>query len=499
MSDAVDSIYHRLFQAMPCRLALCAVASESGDDPDFHILSANPAFYELFPGRARVASNQSIAALFGAGSPLMRDISSALEAARAGAMRAAPAGDCWAVVYIDEVHFALLQPAEAMRLRFGSPDYHDMRARKLESIGRLAGGIAHDFNNIIGAISGYASMIDHKFAPGNPKLQRYSGMIGSASRRAAGLISKLLMFARRSSVELAPIRLHPLIDEAVESRDADGPVHIIRRYEADQPVILGDRTQIATVFQNIFTNAFEAMPDGGALHIHTADTRIEPSHPRLSRYLAPGPFVAISITDSGRGMSEEELSHMFEPFYTTKDGVSGAGLGLASVYGSVKTHRGHIEIDSAPGNGTRATLFFPAARDERQRSLDTRDIVAGEGVIAVIDDEEYMIDMVTELLETIGYEVRPFTRGGDALAYLQQHADEIDLILLDMIMPEMNGAECLARIREFAPHSKVLVASGYIDERDAARVMELGAIDVVRKPFSIDSLSRRVADALAGD
>ncbi len=502
MENAFEKACRNLLVQAPHGIALCETVWDGETASDFYFLAANPSFSHLFSLSDSFQVHEPASRTIGKENPLFAGILETLGRAT-DSEDIHVASDDGGVRELQRIglgdgQFALVCAIPEPNGRQGEMN-HILATQKLEAISRLAGGIAHDFNNILGAISGYASMIEHKFAQDNKKLGRYAGMINSASRRAAELITKLLMFSRRSSFEPAPIRMHALIDEVCDDlrNTLDSSIHLIRRFRANRPVILGDGAQLRNVLSNLIVNAREAMQDGGELLIETHDLIVDQSKSSaLAAYLQPGPYTALSVIDNGVGMSPEVQLRMFEPFFTTKDAGSGAGLGLASVYGAVKAHHGHIEVESSPHNGARFTVYFAALTDAEDDAVTNAEITPGEGCIVLIDDEQYMLEMEAELLEGLGYSTTVFSNGSQALDFLREHADQTDLVILDMIMPGMNGTECLERLREFAPDCKVLIASGFIDENEAARVFELGAIDILRKPFSLEAISRRLADTL---
>jgi PAS domain S-box-containing protein len=373
-------------------------------------------------------------------------------------------------------------------------------SQKMEAIGRLAGGIAHDFNNVLGAISGYAEMIRHKFGTDNPKLDKYALTIFSAASRAADLTAKLLAFARKGKIELAVVSLHECIAEAVALLDRTLPksVVLVQNLQANTSNIMGDRTQLQNAIINLSLNARDAMPNGGTLTITTSIVELTAAD--VLRYpfqITPDVYCLMKITDTGTGMDTTTKARLFEPFFTTKERGKGTGLGLASVYGTIKSHSGFIDVGSDIGKGTTFNIFLPlVAKQEPESMSDTDDTLpTGTGSILLVDDEEHIREIANEMLTDLGYTTQCAVNGEEALAiYTKNHA-AIDLVILDIIMPKMNGYVCFQELRKINPAIKVIIASGYALDSETRTMMAQGALEFVQKPFDMKTIARAVKNA----
>lgn len=372
---------------------------------------------------------------------------------------------------------------------------------KMEAVGQLAGGIAHDFNNIMGAISGYADIIRHRYGR-DPKLDKYAQMILSASTKASDLTSKLLTFARKSKLQMSSFNIHNVLGDVIEllKHTIDKNIKISCELNASDYVIMGDSAQFQSAVMNLALNSRDAMPDGGQIVIKTENVDLDKSFSKSHAYVvAPGYYVAVSVKDTGTGMDKKVLSHLFEPFYTTKDVGKGTGLGLASAYGTVKSHNGYIDVESQPGVGTTFTLYFPVNRKARSSDKDSpRAFVHGKGHILVVDDEVFLLDAVQEMLSWLGYKVTVCNNGNDAIEILKRDPSDIDLVILDIMMPGIDGRECFRRLKEIKDDIKALIATGYRMDEDRQQILNEGVIGILQKPFVSAQLAEAVQDALSG-
>jgi signal transduction histidine kinase/CheY-like chemotaxis protein len=378
-------------------------------------------------------------------------------------------------------------------------------SQKMDAVGQLAGGMAHDFNNMLSGISGYATIIKRKYGATDPTLAGHVDTILSASDRAADLIGKLLAFARKGKYQMTSVDVHQAIEEvmALLDRTIDKRIRIVRKLEAVPGTVLGDPTQIENIFLNLAVNARDAMEQGGTLTFATATTTVGKADLRLAEYaIKPGDYVSVSISDTGTGMDGETLAHIFEPFFTTKEVGKGTGLGLASVYGIVKNHGGHIRAESTPGVGTTFHVLLPLLRgtEAHGESLakPRTDVVRGKGHIVVIDDEEIVRNLCKEILPEYGYTVTGFECGRDGVAYYREHWQEVDAAIVDMIMPAMNGAECIDLLKKINPAIKVIVTTGYDFTEKTTVILSSGINGFLQKPFREATLLKTIADVLAG-
>ncbi len=373
------------------------------------------------------------------------------------------------------------------------------RSQKMEAIGQLAGGVAHDFNNLLGAISGYAEMLKKKYAGDDEKMKKYLNTILSASERAADLTAQLLAFARKGKFQIAPVSVHELINEVTSllEHTIDKRISFIKDFSAEKDKILCDKTQFHNALINIAVNARDAMPEGGELTFATKVTEIDNDFIEKNKFNMPlGEYLRISISDSGIGMDKDLINKIFEPFFTTKDPGKGTGLGLASVYGTVKSHNGAITVSSALNIGTTFHIYMPITDNKLlDNEKESYEPAEGHGKILVVDDEEVLRDVVSDMLASLGYSVITCSDGVEAVElYKKQHSD-ISLVLLDIIMPRLDGYNCFKELKKINPDTAVIVTSGFTRDKTASKMIEDGAISFIQKPFNMSNLAREIAHA----
>ncbi len=375
------------------------------------------------------------------------------------------------------------------------------QSEKLQALGQLAGGIAHDFNNQLSGILGYADLLQERIGD-NEKLQRYAESISLAARRAADLTGKLLAFARKGKYRTLPVDVHSIIAEVVTllERSIDRRISVEQLLRAYPPVTMGDPTQLQNAILNLALNARDAMKDGGKLVFETDLCVVDGAFCDATEFsITPGAYLQVNVRDTGHGIDEGVRSRIFEPFFTTKDPGQGTGMGLAAVYGTVKAHHGAITVTSSPGNGSTFTLYFPASEATRTHgvSFDAgKQVVRGSGRILLVDDEDVVREMTAEMLTSLGYEVHECATGLEAVWHYREHSAEIDLVVLDLVMPQMSGREAYAAIRQIDPQVKVLLASGYSVDGEAQGILLDGAKGFLQKPYRKAELSQKVAEAL---
>lgn len=371
-------------------------------------------------------------------------------------------------------------------------------AQRMDAIGQLAGGVAHDFNNMLGGILGIAEFMQEEDFPPEERNQ-HLGKIVAACQRAAELSSKLLAFARKGKTESTAVDLHGAIESSISllKRTIDKRVEIIARLDAKDCCIIGDGSMLMNAFLNLGINAQHAMPKGGRLQFATWNTTLEESQCRIgSFHVSPGRFLVAEVADTGTGIAPEHLERIFEPYFTTKEAGKGTGLGLAAVYGIMTQHHGAVEVSSTLGVGATFRLYFPVAEIQDKPSAEASKPPRGKGIILLVDDEELIRTTAKAILERLGYRVMLAGDGVEGLALFTQHRDEIDLVVLDMIMPRMDGRECFFKLRELAPTVPVLLASGFSQSSDLAQLQKGGISGFLRKPFNTLDLSRAVNSAL---
>jgi PAS domain S-box-containing protein len=371
--------------------------------------------------------------------------------------------------------------------------YH---SQKMEAIGTLAGGIAHDFNNLLMGILGNASLILLQMDSSHPYYEKLKH-IEQYVQNGADLTKQLLGFARGGKYEVKPTDLNEIIKKSSEMFGrTKKEVVIYPKYQKNIHTVEIDRGQINQVLLNLYVNAWQAMPEGGDLYIQTKNTILDENYVKPYK-LKAGRYVSITVTDTGIGMDETTQKMIFDPFFTTKEMGRGIGLGLASVYGIIKSHEGIINVESKEGRGTTFTIFLPATEKKiiPKEPLPEESLKGGETLL-VVDDEDMILDTCKHLLEGMGHKVLIAKSGKDALEIYEKNRDEIDMVILDMIMPVMGGGETYDRLKEINPKVKVLLASGYSLNGQASEIMDRGCNGFIQKPFDMNNLSRKIKEIL---
>ena len=367
------------------------------------------------------------------------------------------------------------------------------QSQKMDAIGQLASGVAHDFNNILTGIQGNASLIMMDYNAEHLHYQRLS-RIEENVKRGAKLTKQLLGFARGGKYEIRTLDVNDLV-----RKNAQLFTETRKEIEADFELqdnvcpVEADAGQIDQVLLNIYINAGHAMPGGGNLHIRTANVTL-PEKDAQAFEIPPGDYVRISISDTGTGMDQATLKRIFEPFFTTKAKQGGTGLGLASAYGIIRNHGGAITVQSEPGCGATFIIYLPVSGKEvdGESSSGFGNLVSGSGVILLVDDEPLILDSASEMLKMLGYTVYPAPTGQEALSIYMEKQNLIDLVILDMILPGMNGAQILKMLKDINPGVRVILSSGYSMQGDARNVMDMGCAGFIQKPYSFADLSALV-------
>ena len=375
-----------------------------------------------------------------------------------------------------------------------------LQSQKMDAVGQLAGGIAHDFNNMLAGIMAAAELLKLRLK-GDEKNSKTVNSIIEAAARSAELTRELLTFSRKASMVTKPVSVNDIITSVIGllEHTLDKQIVIASALAKSNPGVMGEYAQLQNALLNLGINARDAMQNGGSLTFATTVKMMDEFACRtMSLTLEPGRYVEISVTDTGTGMAKEVLEHIFEPFFSTKATGHGTGLGLATVYGTVQSHKGEVYVQSEPGIGSAFKIYLPLIETETDVVGSSAEAVVGSGGIMLVDDEEILRNVGRDLLEDLGYTVYLAEDGADALAVFAQHRKEISLVILDIIMPKMGGKEAFLQFREQAPELKVLFCSGFSSEGTSDELLKLGACGFIHKPYNRSELSRAVAEAIEG-
>lgn len=371
------------------------------------------------------------------------------------------------------------------------------QSQKMDAVGQLAGGIAHDFNNMLSGIMGATELLQLRLGEEH---QQLVNIISKSAERAGELILKLLAFSRKDKVAFVPLDVHVIIEEtvAILGRTLDKKVTISHQNDAALHTILGDPSQLQNSLLNLGINAGYAMPNGGELRFSTRLLELDESFCEQSVFeLSPGWFLEINVRDTGCGIPAEQQKRIFEPFFTTREQGEGTGLGLAAVYGTMVQHHGAVTVYSEPGNGAEFHLLLPLSEDDiKKNRLPEISLKSGHGCVLIIDDEPVVRETARMLLEKLGYETIEAGDGRQGLELFQLHQTKISLVLLDMIMPVMDGSECYHELRKINSTVPVVISSGFSRDADLDALNEDGLAGFIRKPYKLAEFSHMVASAL---
>ncbi len=377
-------------------------------------------------------------------------------------------------------------------------------AQKMESIGTLAGGVAHDFNNMLTAINGYAELSLMKMADDDPYRRAMESILRSG-KNAARITQQLLAFSRKQIIHLEPLDLNFEIEETRKMlrRLLGEHIEVVVHAGKDLWPIKADQTQITQVLINLAINARDAMEKGGTLTITTANQHLDNEMSLTRHELPPGDYVLLTIADTGQGMSRETMAHIYEPFFTTKEQGKGTGLGLATSYGIIRQHGGSIHVYSEPGQGTVFKIYLPGVADQSaevtpEQCCKKGKAAGGSETILLVEDDSLVRAICVEILTHLGYTVLEAENGENGLEVFQQYQGTIDLLLSDVIMPKMGGAELVQHIRKTNPDIRVLFMSGYTENTIFHQGTLEEGIHFVHKPVTPDSLAQAVCKALQG-
>jgi len=373
-----------------------------------------------------------------------------------------------------------------------------IHASKMESLGTLAGGMAHDMNNILASIMAVASAMDAEIPDDNvykPDVQD----ILRACKRGSKLTRGLLGFARRHRMNKSTISLNTSVLEVqnILSRTLSRQIDIVVEIDDELQNTVADSDQISNVLMNICINAVDAMGGSGILKLRTCNTSVTEADSSKHQDVKPGKFVCLIVTDTGTGMPQDTISRVFEPFFTTKPNGRGTGLGLSMAYGTIRKHGGFIDIKSKVTVGTTVRIFLPATPNRLSTipplPMKTSDLPRSNETVLLVDDEDLFRQSAKRILERLGYTVLTAENGHRALEVHQQNSDEIDMVILDMMMPVLGGRATFETLHTVAPDLPILIASGYTEDDNIKALLDEGAVGFISKPFDLQSLS----DALA--
>jgi PAS domain S-box-containing protein len=375
-----------------------------------------------------------------------------------------------------------------------------LQAQKMEAIGRLAGGIAHDFNNLLTVMAGYSAMLKTQFPENTPQREKML-QINRAAERASGLTRQLLAFSRRQVLEMRVIDLNNIVFdlEQMLKRLLREDIELLTVCRASPSSVTADQDQIGQIIVNLAVNARDAMPDGGKLTLETGNAVLDATYAQARDEVEPGPYVMLAISDNGIGMDAETQARIFEPFFTTKAKGRGTGLGLATVFGIVKQHRGHVAVYSELGRGTTFRVYFPLADAPITSTGDTSAPVVGpqgDETILVVEDEEFVRNFACEVLESLGYITLAAKDPDEALCISASHEATIHLLLTDVVLPIMDGRSLFARLHEERPEMCVLYMSGYTDDAIVHHGVLDSSVHFLQKPFSTTDLAKKVSEAM---
>jgi PAS domain S-box-containing protein len=384
--------------------------------------------------------------------------------------------------------------AEKDRKRLKSQVQH---AQKMEAIGTLAGGIAHDFNNLLMGFQGNISLMlmdlveDHPHCEFLHNMERYV-------KRGSELTRQILGFARGGKYQVKTTMLNDLINKSADMfRRTKKEITIHKKFQDDLWAVDVDQGQIEQVLLNLFVNAWQAMPGGGNLFLETENITLEENDYDKPYDINPGRYVRISVSDTGIGMDKATQERIFEPFFTTKGVGHGTGLGLASAYGIIKNHNGIINVYSEKDHGTTFKIYLPASTKQVIQEKPRPEVAqGGTEMILLVDDEEMVADIGKDMLEKLGYTVLVAASGAEAIKIFNTNRDEVKLVILDMIMPDMSGGETFNRLKAIKPDAKILLSSGYSLNGRASKIMKRGCNGFIQKPFNLKQISRKIREIL---
>ncbi|BBO68174.1 hypothetical protein DSCA_21040 [Desulfosarcina alkanivorans] len=383
-------------------------------------------------------------------------------------------------------------------------EYQLQHVRRMDAIGNLAGGIAHNFNNLMMGVQGNVSILIQDKKVGDPGYDELAG-IERCIDSGAKLTRQLLSFAKGGRYSLDLQDVNDIVEKSsgmfARTRKE---IHVERHLEAELATAEVDSAQIELALMDLYVNAWHAMSSGGTLTVSTANVKLDESFVKPYN-LTPGSYLKIDVSDTGAGMDEKTVERIFEPFYTTRPMGEGTGLGLASVFGIIKKHQGIITVDSQVGRGSTFSIYLPAARIlQKPPAQDKLRVISsgtlpekGSGTILVVDDEEYILNADKAMLNELGYEVLLANGGKEAIRVFEENKDRINMLILDLIMPDLGGEIVFERVKSSRPDMRVILSSGYSIEGQAALLLKKGCDGFIQKPYNLNQLAQKIKEILA--
>jgi signal transduction histidine kinase/CheY-like chemotaxis protein/HAMP domain-containing protein len=373
-----------------------------------------------------------------------------------------------------------------------------IEAEKLTALGTLAGGVAHDFNNILCGMIGYVALLKRNHDPEDKDFKMLD-TIEKAGFRAANLTKQLLTFSRQEALDHSPIVVNPHVENVVKLLENTISKMITIRLDLAEnlPPVLSDPAQLEQVIMNLNVNARDAMPNGGEIFIQSEKATVDEQFCEMYPEANPGEYIKLTVADQGEGIDQEILTRIFEPFFTTKEFGKGTGLGLAMVYGIVKSHKGFCIVSSSLGKGSSFAVYLPVAgkaEDEEEMEHVTDQLMNAN--VLIVDDEELVVSMLAEHLHNLGCQTFQASNGEEALQILSQNLEELDVVILDINMPVMDGKKAYEKMAEMKPELKVLVASGYTLNGQAEELLQKGAHGFIQKPYSLENIAAKIRQVL---
>ena len=373
------------------------------------------------------------------------------------------------------------------------------QAQKMEAIGQLAGGVAHDFNNLLFGIVAGSELIKKDSA--DPNVQAHARQISDMAMKGGSLTRQLLTFARKGTYVIAAVDVRKSVGNVINilKHSVDKRISIEERYGAAVVQVGTDAAQLENAILNLAINARDAMPKGGRLTFEAQTLALKEDDCTAQPYeCRPGDYVEIAVGDTGIGMEKETQAHIFEPFFTTKGIGKGTGLGLSSVYGFTKQMGGFLRVDSEKGRGSVFRMYLPLSggRETAAPVEEQSEIVKGSGHVLLVEDEPALRDLGLRILRNLGYQTAACEDGEEAIKYLRNNSEKVDLVILDLIMPRLGGYDCFMEIRKISPAIPVIISSGFGVDSEVQSMLDSGARGFIQKPYRIEAFSRLIAEKI---